>query len=193
MSLSIHEKRVFDKAFGIETSRLQMYTAVEAVKALSPKTASQMLLEFHKKFNIPMLPSPCIPLPSRQQLRVELIDEEFKEFKEGIANHDIVEIADALADLIYVIYGAALEFGIPIDKVVEEVHRSNMTKVWPDGTIHRREDGKIMKPPTYSPANINSILYPNGEMKYSNEFTSGSSNRIGEVVQQEPIDPSDQG
>ena len=123
--------------------------------------ASEMVRKFHEKIGVPILASPTIPAEDRRQLRIDLIQEEFEEFVKASQRGDIVGVADALADIDYVVHGAAHEWGIPLDPIMEEVHRSNMTKVWPDGTIHRREDGKILKPPTYSPANIEAVLKGN--------------------------------
>lgn len=71
---------------------------------------------------------------------------------------DTVETADALADLVYVIYGAALESSIPLDPALQEVQRSNMSKLGADGLPIRREDGKILKGPNYTPPNIEGVL-----------------------------------
>lgn len=119
----------------------------------------KMLMEWHMLFGVPIRPSPQYPGPERAALRVSLINEEAREFEDASAAGDVVEAADALADLLYVVYGAALEWGIPIDKVFTEVHRSNLTKVWPDGTVHYREDGKVIKPDTYTKADIKALLH----------------------------------
>lgn len=71
---------------------------------------------------------------------------------------DLVAYADATADIKVVTYGADAAAGIPAYEVFAEVNRSNMSKVWPDGTIHKREDGKVIKPDTYSPADLKPIL-----------------------------------
>jgi len=92
------------------------------------------------------------------ELRVKLIDEEATEFRDAAAARDLVGMADAIGDLLYVVLGAAVAMGIDSEAVFAEVHRSNMTKLWPDGTVHRREDGKVLKPPTYSPADIKGVL-----------------------------------
>jgi predicted HAD superfamily Cof-like phosphohydrolase len=113
---------------------------------------------WHRKFGFPILEDPQAPSESRRNLRVELIHEEWEEFAEASRVCDVTGAADALADLLYVVYGAALEWGIPLDDVFVEVHRSNMSKVWPDGTVHYREDGKVLKPPTYSPADVAKVL-----------------------------------
>lgn len=125
---------------------------------MSESRASTYVREFHEKFKVPILNAPKAPSPERIALREDLIREEFDELLEAGANRDPVAVADALADLVYVIYGAAHEWGIPLDAVLREVHRSNMTKVWDDGTVHYREDGKMLKPPTYSRANIAEVL-----------------------------------
>ena len=69
-----------------------------------------------------------------------------------------VDIADALGDMLVVIYGTAAAYGINLDAVVREIHASNMTKVQPDGSVLRREDGKIMKPEGYRPPNLAEII-----------------------------------
>ncbi len=89
------------------------------------------------------------------QLRMDLHQEEYLELLEAIGNRDLVETADALADLLYVLCGTALVLGIPLDAIFAEVHRSNMTKV-ADGL--RRDDGKILKGPNFSPPDIAGIL-----------------------------------
>lgn len=122
-------------------------------------TKQEMLREFHEKFGLSHPDEHTVPDGVDIQLRMNLIEEEAKEFREASEAGDLIGVADAIADLLYVTYGAAVTWGIQIDPVFDEVHRSNMTKVWPDGTIHRREeDGKIIKPPTYSPADIKKSL-----------------------------------
>lgn len=91
-------------------------------------------------------------------LRVRLIEEELDELKDGLRKRDPVEVADALADLAYVVLGSADRFGIPFNEVFAEVHRSNMSKVCEDGTVLRRSDGKIIKPDTYEPPCIEKII-----------------------------------
>ena len=119
---------------------------------------NDMVKKFHEVFGLPIHHSPLIPDQDRIELRLRLIREEFDELTGATYAHDLVEIADALGDLLYVIQGMALEFGIPLDLVLAEIHRSNMTKLWPDGKPHTRADGKILKPKDYSPANIAEVL-----------------------------------
>ncbi len=86
--------------------------------------------KFHRTFGHPVLPEPAIPSADRCQLRINLLAEELKELEEGIKNGDIVEIADALCDLQYVLSGAVLEFGLgeKFKSLFDEVQRSNMSK-----------------------------------------------------------------
>ena len=143
--------------------------------------------DFHRTFNAPILNKPQIPSSQRCELRVSLLQEELEELKEAIKNNDLVEIADALTDLQYVLSGAVLEFGLG-DKFVElfkEVQRSNMSKACnneleaqatlehykqKDGTegyykenngkwlVYRKEDDKILKSVNYSPADLKTII-----------------------------------
>lgn len=122
----------------------------------------RMLKEWHHKFSVPIKDSPQYPGEKRAMLRAELITEESQEFASACLEGNLVEMADALGDLLYVVIGAALECGIPADAVLAEVHRSNMTKVWADGTVHYREDGKVLKPPTYSRADVAGVLRAHG-------------------------------
>ena len=94
--------------------------------------------------------------PSKEtiKLRIGLIVEELNELKAAIKDKDMIEVADALTDILYVTYGAAATFGIDIDECFAEVHRSNLSKLQPDGTVKRREDGKIQKGEKYSPPNL---------------------------------------
>ena len=85
--------------------------------------------------------------------------EEVREYLEGEENEDIENVAKELADIIYIVCGTAVSYGIPLDKVFEAVHRSNMAKLGPDGKPRRREDGKILKPEGWTPPDIKSILW----------------------------------
>lgn len=92
--------------------------------------ALNKVAEFHQLFDLPVLDSPSIPDEARCQLRVNLLTEELEELREGIQQRSLVEIADALADLQYVLSGAILEFGLSTQfaQIFDEVHRSNMSK-----------------------------------------------------------------
>ena len=121
-------------------------------------TNAEMVADWHRAFNVPILDTPTFPSEARIGLRVNLIAEEVSELFAALNNKDIVEVADALADLLYVTYGMALEFGIPIDEVFEEVQSSNMSKLDEDGKPIYRDDGKVMKGPNFRLPDIASVL-----------------------------------
>ena len=83
------------------------------------------------------------------ELRISLINEELEELKKAIKDNDILEVADALTDILYVAYGAGHAFGINLDKCVNEVQESNMSKLCYDGKPIYNESGKVMKGPNY--------------------------------------------
>jgi len=92
-------------------------------------------------------------------LRYDLIEEELSELKTAIKDNDIVEIADALTDILYVTYGAGTAFGIDLDKCFNEVHNSNMSKLDADGRAIYNENGKVMKGPNYFKPNLKKFLW----------------------------------
>ena len=101
---------------------------------------------------------PTWPEDDIQRLRLDLIEEELDELHYAIDNKDMVEIADALGDLLYVVYGAGHAFGIDLDECFKEIHASNMSKLGPDGKPIKREDGKVLKPDTFFPPDLKTIL-----------------------------------
>ena len=92
------------------------------------------------------------------QLRHELIEEELEELNQAIKDKDIKEVADALTDILYVAYGAGHAFGVDLDQCFEEVQKSNMSKLGPDGKPIYNENGKVMKGPNYFKPNLNKFL-----------------------------------
>jgi len=143
--------------------------------------------EFHRTFKHPIVEKPTIPAPKRCELRVSLIAEELRELKEAIEDKDLVEIADALCDIQYVLSGAVLEFGLgeKFPELFDEVQRSNMSKACrtqeeaeatmkyylkKDGTesyykeadglflVYRTSDNKTLKSINYSSADLKGIL-----------------------------------
>ena len=97
---------------------------------------------------------------NRSRLRFNLMAEENVEYLEACAAGDVTEIADALGDMLYILIGTALEHGMQdyLERVFSEIHRSNMSKMGPDGRAIRREDGKILKGPNYFKPNITQII-----------------------------------
>ena len=143
--------------------------------------------KFHDTFSLPIEEKPIIPAPKRCELRVSLLQEELNELKEAIEDNDLVEVADALCDLQYVLSGAILEFGLAGDfkALFDEVQRSNMSKTCKtmeeaketqqyyldkkgtksfieekDGEflVYREGDKKVLKSVKYSPADLKGIL-----------------------------------
>ena len=92
------------------------------------------------------------------QLRIDLIEEELNELKEAIKNKDIVEVADALTDILYVTYGAGHSFGVNLDECFDEVQRSNMSKLGEDGKPIYNDSVKVMKGPNYFAPNLKKIV-----------------------------------
>lgn len=158
-----HLKRIgrFDESphiadFGVK-ARCAVQYEVREVKKMS-LTNQDMVREFHETFDVPMAENPSLPSPEVAKLRMDLIAEEFRELQAGFASGDIVEIADALTDLLYVTYGAGLVCGIDLDACFSEVHRSNQAKAGPNGEVRRREDGKILKPEGWTAPNLAAVL-----------------------------------
>ena len=114
--------------------------------------------DFMTAFGQEVLTEPTLPSAHLAKLRLELIREEFEELAVATNAMDIVEIADALTDILYVVYGAGHAFGIDLDECYHEVHRSNMSKLGADGKPIYREDGKILKGPNYFHPNLKDIL-----------------------------------
>ena len=104
---------------------------------------------FMETFGQEVKNKPSFSTEKINDLRYELIREELDEFKEALKNKDILEVADALTDILYVTYGAGHAFGIDLDKCFEEVQQSNMSKLNENGKPIYNESGKIMKGPSY--------------------------------------------
>ena len=124
-------------------------------------TISTIVREFHQTFGAVINDKPDHLLMhdyALTQMRLGLILEEADELFQAIDARDYVETADALGDLAYVTYGAALSLGIPLYRVVSEIHRSNMTKLGPDGKPIYRADGKILKGPNFEPPQLRPLL-----------------------------------
>lgn len=114
--------------------------------------------DFMEAFGQEVKTEPEFPDFSTRELRLELIREEYEELEEAIENRDLVEVADALTDLLYVIYGAGHAFGIDLDACYTEVHHSNMSKLGPDGMPLKREDGKVIKGPEFFEPELAQVL-----------------------------------
>ena len=110
--------------------------------------------DFMSAFNQEVLVEPVFPDFNLAALRLDLIEEEVQELRDGLGKNNLLEVADALTDILYVVYGAGHAFGIDLDDCFNEVHRSNMTKLGEDGRPMYRDDGKVMKGPGYEEPNL---------------------------------------
>jgi predicted HAD superfamily Cof-like phosphohydrolase len=104
---------------------------------------------FMETFGQEVKDKPSFSSEKINSLRYDLIQEELEEFKEALKNNDLLEVADALTDILYVTYGAGHAFGIDLDKCFEEVQQSNMSKLDKNGKAIYNKAGKIMKGPGY--------------------------------------------
>jgi len=156
-------------------------------KTFEEPAALTGVADFHNTFHLPVLDKPIIPDAKRCELRINLLQEELNELKEAIADNDLVEVADALADIQYVLSGAIHEFGLGdrFKALFDEVQRSNMSKTCAtraiaeatlqhykdtkgtegfiaeeDGhfLVYRTSDKKVLKSIDYSPADLKSIV-----------------------------------
>ena len=103
---------------------------------------------FHEKFGAPHPDAPTLLTPQRAKARADWMQEEIEEFLQATA---LVDQADAMIDLIYFALGTLVEMGVPPDELFAVVQKANMDKLWPDGKVHRREDGKVIKPAGWQP------------------------------------------
>lgn len=140
-----------------------------------------MVAEFHRVFLLPTSDKVDLGDLDTQDLRLALIEEEWIALRDALIARDPIEVADALADILYVTYGAALVFGIDIDGAMSAVHRSNMTKLWsneeiadipssvtgigrvirvgPDASIVYTVAGKVVKSPSWTPPLLAPVIY----------------------------------
>jgi predicted HAD superfamily Cof-like phosphohydrolase len=118
----------------------------------------QMVRDFHNLFEMEQNDHPHEISEAEAALRIHLMEEELREVITAIAYEHLEEVAKELADLLYVVYGAANAYGLDMEPIFAEVHKSNMTKMPEDGMVKYREDGKVIKPATYTPADIKPIV-----------------------------------
>ncbi len=123
------------------------------------KDALALVKEFHDSFEIPVRNTPTANIPEAA-MRFEIMREENEEYKEAFEQADLVEIADALGDQLYVLCGTILAHGLQdkIMDVLHEIHRSNMSKLDENGRPIRREDGKVLKGDAFFRPNLGPIL-----------------------------------
>ena len=127
---------------------------------MTPVTNFEMVGDFMEAFSQEVLYEPILPDFNLAALRLDLIEEEVQELRDGLGKGSMLEIADALTDILYVVYGAGHAFGIDLDECFDEVHSSNMTKLGEDGRPMYRDDGKVMKGPNYREPDLRQFVEP---------------------------------
>ena len=165
------------------TAELNRENTTEESSHPSPHEPEALVRQFHQTYDLPILTDDPSVDRERVHMRMALIAEEFAELVGAVygqgaervitaafgqalladdGSRDVVESADALADLVYVTYGMALESGIPLAKVLAEIQASNMSKLGQDGKPIYREDGKVLKGPGFFPPDVAGVLDDHG-------------------------------
>jgi len=116
------------------------------------------MVKFHEKFGLESIHVPQLPTIATRLLRISLIEEEVRETVDGIHRDNLVDIADGIVDSIYVLIGTAVSYGIDLNPLWKEVHRTNMLK--DNGPV--RGDGKVLKPEGWQPPRIKELLIKQG-------------------------------
>jgi predicted HAD superfamily Cof-like phosphohydrolase len=131
------------------------------------KKQLEQLLEFQRAYNSTRNSKPTLISEDDYVLRYKLGKEELIEYFDACKDGDLIEVADALADQLYILLGTMISHGMQdvIEDIFDEVHRSNMSKLGPDGKPLYREDGKVLKGPNYSPPNVSKYLSDNGQLE----------------------------
>lgn len=126
----------------------------------------EAVARFHRAFGLGISESPRADLGAEtNQLRFRLMEEENEEYREAAANNDLIEVADALGDMLYILCGTILEHGLQhkIEEVFDAIQESNMSKLGSDGKPIYREDGKVLKGPGYFTPDIPAVLNGSGQ------------------------------
>lgn len=119
---------------------------------MPPRTTFERVAEFHRAFGYAVRDTPTLDVPAEERaFRAAVVDEEREELREAMDRGDLVAIADGLGDLAYVVAGTALSYGIDLDAVVAEIHRSNMTKSLPADPNDKAVKGDGYEPPNLRP------------------------------------------
>lgn len=125
-------------------------------------TLGTMVNHFNIVYRVPCFVGPTLPSDEQMDAMFSMIHEELMELCDAMDAKDIVGMADALTDIIYVTAQQAAKYGLPVDKLLAEVQRSNLSKLGEDGNPIFREDGKVLKGPKFSPPDLATILRNEG-------------------------------
>lgn len=120
-------------------------------------SAADQVREFRNKFGLHVAQYPCLAPTETLNLHHRLIQEEVDELRQAVIVRDKVEVLDALGDIVYLAYGAALECGYDLDEALARIHAANMAKLV-DGVVHRRPDGKVLKPEGWKAPDLNDLV-----------------------------------
>lgn len=118
--------------------------------------------EFHQVYKVPVKFKPELPSKERLDLRLDLIEEELKELRDAFSSGDLVEATDAIGDLLVVVYGTAIEVGVDAEPLVDEIHRSNLSKLGDNGQPIYAPNGKVLKGPNFFRPDIKMVLRAQG-------------------------------
>ncbi|MER5715298.1 MazG nucleotide pyrophosphohydrolase domain-containing protein [Streptomyces sp. NPDC002132] len=129
---------------------------------MSSSSPADLVRAFHLAFGLDARSTPSTVSPRLARHRGELLAEEAAEVAEVAVDGPLDRLAHELADVVYVAYGTALVHGIDLDEVIAEIHRSNMTKIGPDGQVARRADGKVLKGEHYEAPDVSAVLRRQG-------------------------------
>ncbi len=156
---ALEDLRLFDlPADERRIARGRTHRKMRTAKTARP-TPQQLVNEFHEQFGLPCASSPTVDVtPALADLRNDLLREEAGELIAACEAGELTAIADGIADVLYVVYGTAVTYGLDADALVREVHRSNMSKLDDNGQPIRRADGKILKGPKYSPPQLELLI-----------------------------------
>jgi predicted HAD superfamily Cof-like phosphohydrolase len=140
-----------------------------------PGRAAQQVYSFHRAFDLPRRARPVSPSlgeveDSLLRLREGLLEEETTEYVVASHRRDLVGMADALADIVYVAYGTAISFGLDLDLLLDEVHRSNMSKLDERGLPVLRDDGKVLKSRRYERPQIEATMRRQQALPFAEDF-----------------------
>jgi predicted HAD superfamily Cof-like phosphohydrolase len=118
----------------------------------APVSALRLAFDFYRLVDKPIRDRPTIDIPQTEMRQIlHLLDEEVTELKLALGGNDLRGVVDALGDIVYVTYGAALQFGVDLERVVLRIHQANMSKPNSDGSILKSSEGKILRGDAYEP------------------------------------------